>query len=83
VPLVQRALNEAERNAVDRKPACGHLFIADGIRIRFVSLIRPGLSWGNPIPSVTVIDPDGVVAGMFVQPPVDDELETPLSELSS
>jgi hypothetical protein len=41
----------------------------------------PWFLWGNDIPSVTVIGPDGVTLGVFVQPPVDDELETLLADL--
>ena len=43
----------------------------------------PWFLWRNGIPSVTVIDPDGIVVGVFAEPPIDAELEQLLGDISS
>jgi peroxiredoxin len=43
----------------------------------------PWFLWRNGIPSVTVIDPDGIVVAVFDELPFDGELEQLLGDISS
>lgn len=42
----------------------------------------PWTLWRNGVPSVTVVDPDGVVVDVFMRPPIDDELRDLLNSIT-
>ncbi len=42
----------------------------------------PWTLWRNGVPSVTVVDPDGVVVDVFMRPPIDDELRNLLNSIT-
>ncbi len=43
----------------------------------------PWMLWSNAVPSVTVVDPDGEVVDVFMQPPIDDELRDLLESITA